>query len=262
VKHSATGGGDCQLGAIPSLTLDDDVLEELHDSLVRSKGFRAQLGVKTPVTSSSLPQSTFPQRIDPAVISRREPNRIAALIPAVASNGPVVEYFVQAARATAGVVAEGAAKPGSVVSAPAFTATVAKIAGWVDVTMETLKDFPAFQQFVENDLAAAIIDAENTELLSGTGTTPRNITGVLNVSGIRTRAYPGTPPTSYTALDALGQATNDLRTGPATPNPPRGSCRRPRTARSGGRRTRRACTCSTRTPASRSGCSCGARRPR
>ena len=55
----------------------------------------------------------------------------------------------------------------------------------------------------------ALINAETNQVVNGSGTAP-NMTGILNISGLLTRAM-GTD----TPLDAIQLAFNDLRVGPA-----------------------------------------------
>lgn len=205
-------GGRSVLTGPPALRMGLKNSRSMFDAARGLKSFAVDVKVSD---STGNPAATFPQRILPPVLSRREPSRIAELFGWFASGSPVVEFFVQAARATAGVVAEGALKPGSDVTTPMQLAKAAKIAGWVDVTDEALADFDGFRGLVDEDLTRAVIDQENRSLLSGTGVAPDNITGMLNVTGLLTRVYPVTPPAFYNGLDELVKAETDLRNGPS-----------------------------------------------
>ncbi len=196
----------------PAVRMGLKSARQMFDSARQLKSYALDVKVSD---SAGNPASAFPQRILPPTTVHREPNRIAELFSWFPSTSPVVEYFVQSAKATAGVVAEGALKPGSDITTPMQLAKAAKIAGWVDVTEEALADFGGFLALVENDLGDAVIDSENLQLLSGTGTAPANITGMLNTTGILTRAYPATPPPLYSGLDELDRAQTDLRNGAA-----------------------------------------------
>ena len=84
-----------------------------------------------------------------------------------------------------------------------------KIAALASVSMEALQDYESFQNWIPLELTRALINAETAEVVSGSGTAP-HMTGILNTSGLLTRAMG-----SDTPIDALQLAFNDLRVGPA-----------------------------------------------
>lgn len=198
--------------AAPAVRLDGDTAREMFDAARARKSYATDVATKTTDSTGIAPTGIPDFDRNPALV-RREPNRIFDLIPSRTTSSPVVEYFVQTTKATAGVVAEGALKPGSDLALPLQMTRAAKIAGWVDVTDETLADFDQFYSVVTNDLSAAVIDAENAEMLSGTGVAPNYITGLLATTGILTRPFSSTTDTY--ALDTLDLAETDLRNGPA-----------------------------------------------
>lgn len=209
-RADALGDTGLQTRAAPAVRLDVDTAHEMFDAARSRKSFAVE--VKT-TDSTAVPIGSIPDFDRNPTLVHREPNRIFDLIPSRTSTSPVVEYFVQTTKATAGVVAEGALKPGGDLAMPMQTARAAKIAGWVDVTDETLADFDQFYSVVTNDLSNAVIDAENLEMLSGSGIAPNCVTGMLTTTGILARAYNSTTDTY--SLDTLDLAETDLRNGPA-----------------------------------------------
>jgi len=209
-----SGKGWGQVNAAPRLALTNDQASGLFDALKSKSTKRFDVDLKL-TGSGQVPVATFPQRILPPTPVHREPTRILDLIPVRPVSSPIVTYYVQLAKAQAAVVAEGAVKPLSDVSTPGFSAQVEKIVAAVPVTDEVLRDFPAFLSFVYADLQDAVVDLENAELLASTGTAPRFIVGMLNTTGILTRAYNSAAGGDDNPLDALARGARDLRVGAA-----------------------------------------------
>lgn len=109
-------------------------------------------------------------------------------------------------------VAEAAAKPESTLAFTRATLPVEKIATWLPVTDELLEDVAGIRSFVENRLVFMVKRVEETQLLTGNGTTP-NIRGLNNATGVQTQAK-GVDPTP----DAIYKAMTLIRnTGFAEP---------------------------------------------
>jgi len=87
------------------------------------------------------------------------------------------------------------------------------LAHFVRINDEVLQDFSNFRQVIGQELLAGLIDAENSQLLVGSGTPP-NLTGLLTTTGILTRAR-GTDSN----LDAVLKAKADLRVGASFAEP-------------------------------------------
>lgn len=108
-------------------------------------------------------------------------------------------------------VAEGGTKPESALALTPITANVRKIAGSLPITEEQLDDVPGIQAYINRRLSLQLALAEETQLLTGTGTPPA-LEGFLTVSGTQTQAVGSDPvPT------AVYKAMNLIRSGGATP---------------------------------------------
>ncbi len=76
-----------------------------------------------------------------------------------------------------------------------------------------LQDFTNFSQVIGQELLASLIDAENGQILTGSGASP-NLTGLLTTTGILTRARG-----ADSNLDAIAKAKSDLRVGASYTEP-------------------------------------------
>ncbi len=152
-------------------------------------------------------------RMTPFPFLRDKP-RVANLIPVERTDAPTVFYFrgITAASAAA-AVAEGAAKPESSPVWTQVSSPVRKLAHYVRINDEVLADFSNFRAVIGTELLAGLIDAENSQLLVGSGVSP-NLTGLLTTSGILTRAR-----VADTSLDAIAKAKADLRAGASFTEP-------------------------------------------
>jgi HK97 family phage major capsid protein len=75
-----------------------------------------------------------------------------------------------------------------------------------------LADFTNFKAVIGTELLAGLINAENAQLLTGSGVAP-NLTGLLTVSDILHQGE------ARTRLDAILKAKTDLRTGASLTEP-------------------------------------------
>jgi HK97 family phage major capsid protein len=112
----------------------------------------------------------------------------------------------------AGVVAEGAVKPEYVPATSQNTVSAIKIALHSAISYETLADLNTWQGYLVNECFRQIMDAENQQLLYGTGSS--QVLGLANTSGILTRNA-ATDPSNYTAIDSIEAAIMQLRVGNA-----------------------------------------------
>ncbi len=196
-------GFGARVGNAPALRLDDDSMK----ALFQAAESRQSLAVKATVGTTDVTPSTYPTQFLPPVLAKREPTRVADLLPSVAVDRGVVEYYTTTGTAAAAVTAEAALKPSSSISYTRRNAVAVKLAHWVQASDEALTDFPSFAGLLSSDMVAGVIAAENAELLNGIGT-GGHMFGLLNTSGILTRAQGAS-----TDLDAVELAITDLRAG-------------------------------------------------
>lgn len=139
--------------------------------------FRADLNVKAAITTGTLlptsgtftegglhPNSQFP---------------LASLFMQAPADGPSVRYYRTTA-GTAAVVAEGALKPDAGVSFAAVDLVLSKLACTAQYTTEMSEDAPFLLKFLEQELVAAIIAAENALVVSTFTAT----SGILTATGV------------------------------------------------------------------------------
>ena len=157
----------------------------------------------------------MPPVLVPGIVGRsHEPTRIADLLPSAQMLAPSIEYLRHVATTGAATtVAPGGLKPEVIFVTDTITLKASKIAAVTGVYDESLQDFAGFAQFISSELTRVYTDAENLQLLLGDGT-GTNQTGLLTTSGVIVRAK-GTD----TALDALEQASQDLRVDRRSPCP-------------------------------------------
>jgi HK97 family phage major capsid protein len=194
--------------ATPSLDFTPEVAEQMHLALKSHGNFKTELGLKD-AASSIATMGDMPPALLPGIVSRKlEPTRLLSYLPTSAMNAPAVEFITHASTTgAAATVAAGGLKPEVSFGTTKTILHPSKIAVFSRIVDETYHDFPAFAQYLTDQLTRLVIQEENNQLLNGDGT-GTNVTGILNTSGILTRAL-GTD----TALDALEQASVDLRSG-------------------------------------------------
>jgi HK97 family phage major capsid protein len=179
-----------------------------------SKDFRANADLKAGpfgtggFTSGALPAALRP---DLQLGLPYEPNRIfSSFTQMAAPTAGSVEYVQHASNTNpAAAVAELGLKPDLGPVYTTVTTAFTKVAALASISMEALEDYSHFATWLPQELMRAVYDAENGEVLNGSGSSPHML-GLLNTSGILTRAM-----SSDTPLDAIRKGINDLRTGTA-----------------------------------------------
>lgn len=113
---------------------------------------------------------------------------VADLLPSGTTDQIAIVYMEETTTTNgAAAVAEGAAKPESTLAFTEKSSTVRKIATLLPITDELIADIPAMRSYLEGRLRLFLQLAEDSDLLTGSGTAP-TIRGLLNISGINTQA--------------------------------------------------------------------------
>jgi HK97 family phage major capsid protein len=127
------------------------------------------------------------------------PLAVADLLAPGTTESNMVSYMSESAFTNnANAVAEGAAKPESVLTFTAVQDPVRKIAHWLPVTEEMLEDVPQIRSYIDSRLRLGVELEEDDELLNGTGVAPE-LLGLRNRPGLATAIARG----ADTNADAL-----------------------------------------------------------
>lgn len=149
------------------------------------------LGFKTLLDETGYaPQSVRTGLILPGATRRPV---VADLLPSGTTDQIAIVYMEETTTTNgAAAVAEGAAKPESTLAFTEKSSTVRKIATLLPITDELIADIPAMRSYLEGRLRLFLQLAEDSDLLTGSGTAP-TIRGMLNISGINTQATGSDP---------------------------------------------------------------------
>lgn len=109
-------------------------------------------------------------------------------------------------------VAEGNAKPEARLKFELKTALIQVIAHWIPATRQVLDDLPELQSMIDNDLSFGVQDAEDIQLLYGTGSSPQ-LQGILTHGSCQTLAQG-----SLTPLNAVRRAITYIQLTRMAPN--------------------------------------------
>jgi len=116
--------------------------------------------------------------------------------------------------AGAATVAAGGQMPETSLTPVKTILTARKVAIFSTVTDELMTDFPTFAQYLDVELTRQEIEAENWQLINGSGT-GEDLFGLLNTPGTLSRVKASTD----TALDCIEEGITDLRNGPSLCEP-------------------------------------------
>jgi HK97 family phage major capsid protein len=143
------------------------------------------------------------------------PIQLLDLIPTGTTNQAAVPWVEETTRTHAAAErAEAAAYAESTFALTPRSVPVRSIGDSIPVSDEQLEDVAGVQSYLNNRLTFGVRQRLDGQVLNGDGTAP-NLLGILNVTGIQTRAKGATEP----AFDAIGKAIKDVQvTGRAFPN--------------------------------------------
>jgi HK97 family phage major capsid protein len=186
--------------AVSPLVFSEASLKGLHDAATS----RQSISVKAFASVAGL----LPAQLSPEVLGPVHENRLLDRLPALAISYPSYEYIRHSSTTgAAGITAEGAAKPEVVLVTTSQIATVVKIAAHFGISHEAISDFPTFLSYAHSEMTSQIQDAENSELLNGSGT-GGHVQGLMLTTGALTHTV-----SSETPIDAVAMSITQLRVG-------------------------------------------------
>lgn len=144
----------------------------------------------------------FSPRLSRVILSAQRRPVVADLIPQenIGPQGSVKFMEETTFTNNAAAVAEGGLKPESALAFTERTQAIEKIATWLPVTEEQLSDVPQLRAVIENRLSLMLRQAEEVELLDGTGTSPR-LNGFYNkITQAQAKGNDPTPDAFYKAM--------------------------------------------------------------
>ena len=204
-KATATAEVNQRAGnAVAPLRFDEHELRELHAAILSQTPRRIE------ARAFFSPDAYLPAQLWQQIIGPQHENRILDRLISVPLDAPSVEWIRHnSTTGTATVVAEGALKPEAVFDLDHVIAAAAKVAVHAGISWEILQDWDQFVNYTTGELMSMVIDAENLQFLSGSGTSPQ-MTGWLNTSGVLSHTV-----ATETPLDTLEESITALRVGPS-----------------------------------------------
>jgi HK97 family phage major capsid protein len=151
---------------------------------------------------------------------RLEPTRIAEYFPAVNADGQSVSFLQHSGNTLSpsgsGMsVLENADKPELGMNLAAQTIPFSVVAAVETISKQMWTDFESVAEFLPRAISNQVIQGENYQIISGSGTAPDQ-TGLLHVSGVLTKAF-ATGGTD-TEIDTILEAATAIRVGPSYGN--------------------------------------------
>lgn len=156
--------------------------------------------------SVNVPGLTMGLRYESTVV------RISDYIPTITLDAPSIEYLKHSGDAVQPqVTVEGGVKVDVGQQWTTESCVPIKLAALASASMDIPNDFSEFQMFMEKDLVAAGADAENDQILLGTGSP--GMQGLIAAPNVLSRSY--NSGTDSSGIDTIVQAFTDIRVGAA-----------------------------------------------
>ncbi|KZS61224.1 phage major capsid protein [Mycobacterium pseudokansasii] len=207
------GAGVVADGRVPPITFDEDQMRKAWSALRQHQPYRVEQRAFSTV------DPLLPPYLSPTIVGPVHERRLLARLPIAPTDSPFVEYIRHYATTGTGFgpTAEGAVKPELGFTTDKVLLPMLKLAAHVGTSWESLADWGSWQAYTTGELVRQIYDAENDQLLNGSGE-DGNITGFTSVSGILTHVA-GLGSTPILPLDDLELAIAQMRVGAALAEP-------------------------------------------
>lgn len=198
-------------GQLAPLGWPDEELRRLQ--VAAQRGETARIEQRSPGFSTADP--LLPAQLYPFPVTAEHESRLLDRLPGVGIEAPSVTFIRHISTTGAATpVSEGSAKPEVVFETDALTADAVKLAAHNGLSWEIISDWPAFQSYCGTELYRQIIDVENAQLLSGSGS-GGDMTGFLSTTGILTHDASADTGTNVTVIDSIEKSIAQLRVGSA-----------------------------------------------
>lgn len=200
---SLYGGGSGETITWGKQVAESDQVKAL-DSIKGSQPGRVKIELKT-ITSSSTSGGglTNPYRDSTVDSIPMRPLRIRNLLTTIGTNSGSVEYAEQTVRDNqAAPQVEGALKAESNYAWELRTLPIRTIAHWTKASVQILADAPQLQSLIDTELRFGLAQAEDVQLLNGSGTGV-NLNGLITNSTAYSAAF---APAGENMIDKVGLA--------------------------------------------------------
>lgn len=200
--------------AQPALSAGDEFTKsEEFKALIERKSNSARLEVKNTVLSAA-GTTSYPQNNPGIVPGVFKPLTIRDVLLSGTTNAIMVVGTREATRTnSAAEVAQGAAKPESVLTFSQYNVPIETVAHFIKVSNQLLTDAPAVVSYIDTFLRYGLEERLDLQLLKGDGTSP-NISGILDAGNFT--AF--TPTSGANLVESINKAKYQLWAQGYTPD--------------------------------------------